>query len=130
MNGFGKGGFLKRFIKISAVGRPVSEDPDHAMTRYGEAMTLDENGEIRLLGAQHNTCDCGAVLHEKENRLLGTCSSCGAFVCESCARRCSECNALSCPRCSAQAILGDEVFCGRCRGGAALFRRILIGRKK
>jgi hypothetical protein len=131
MNGsFGRpGGFLKRLIRVNVLGHPVGQDPDRAVSRFVEAITLDEDGETRILGVQNNLCDCGAIIQEKGNALLGYCS-CGALVCESCARRCSECNALSCPRCSAQAILGDEVFCGRCRGGAALIKRILIGRPK
>jgi hypothetical protein len=106
----------------------VSQDHQRAVSRFAEVLTYDEDGETRIIGIQNNLCDCGAIIREKENPLLGYCS-CGALVCESCSVRCSECRALSCQRCSAPAILGDEVFCSRCRGGTALLKRILIGRE-
>jgi hypothetical protein len=122
------GGFLRRAFRINVIGHPIKEDANRAVSRFAEVITYDEDGETRIIGIQNNLCDCGAVIKEKSNALVGYCS-CGALVCESCSVRCSECKALCCSRCFSPSILGDDVFCRRCRGGVALFKRILIGRE-
>jgi hypothetical protein len=128
-NLFGKSrGFRKKTIRTVTVGGPVSQDPDHATSRYVEITTMGGEGMIHAKGLQLNCCDCNRIVNEKTNPLLGFCS-CGRLVCEKCATVCSECKGISCQSCSGSSLLENDVFCRRHRGGIALLKRLLIGGK-
>jgi hypothetical protein len=122
------GGFRKRTIKTVTVGRLVSQDPDHAMSRQVEISTMGVEGLTHAKGLQMNCCDCSRIVNEKTNPLLGFCS-CGCLVCEKCARVCSQCKNLSCPSCSGSSLFDKDVFCRRHKGGLALVKRVLIGKE-